>query len=982
LTFSLNVFAQNITIRGNITDAGGESLIGVAVRVAGTTTGAVTDFDGNYTLNNVPANATLEISYMGMLTQTIAVNSRTAINVVMQEDTGLLDELVVVGYGTMQRRNVTSSISSVRGDDLPQGLGGASIATALQGRVSGLTISGTASPNSANHFQLRGVASINASRGPLIVIDGIPGGDLRSLNQEDIQSIDVLKDASAGAIYGTRAAAGVILITTRQAQEGPVRVTYTGEFATETVRRRPQVLSAAEFVKHGLGTDHGHNTDWYDLLVKDNPFSHRHVVNVQGGSRDARIFATFTAQDLQGIAIGDSRKDYSGRINASFRVLDGFMELRTRTEYRAADRDIRANGMLNDNGLLNTSGQLFNMALKLNPTETAFNPKSESGYNVWTGGFEYFNPLADVNLRQNNGRDTWLLADATMKLNFTPNLSAQSTIGTNRRQWQAYEFVSAFHKESLDARRRGSARHVFARNDDIVFETQVNYANTFGKHDVGAVIGHSFHEANGERFWMRNMDFPVDGLGPWSMQSGTFLAQGSAEMNSRKEVRERLLAGLGRVNYSFDNKYMATASIRREGSSKFGSNNRWGTFWALSGGWRVSAESFMQDLSFVNDLRLRVGYGVTGNNGFTAGRSTPMFAYDTWWLMNGVWDGAYGVRHNVNPDLHWEEKSEWNFGIDYALFNNRVWGKLDIFQRYVDGMIMDIQVPVPPSVHDRTTMNYGNLKGNGWEFEIGGNIVNSRDFQYNSSVRFSSSSTTITSLRGHGTFDDRMSFPAPGAPGTAVRLQEGAKIGQFFLWKYAGIDDQGRWLIYNKNNEVILAERDPNVPGSGKSNEDKRYMGNAMPDLIMAWDHNLTYKNWDMSVFMRSWIGHDVFNTLEMYYGLPTVPGQNVLKEAFGRNAHIKGEKQLTDYFLENGTFLKIDAINIGYNLNLKRFHQALDKARIYLTVRDVATFTKYRGMNPEVRIDGLDPGFERYWDINTIYPQTRRYTLGVQVTF
>jgi hypothetical protein len=350
--------------------------------------------------------------------------------------------------------------------------------------------------------------------------------------------------------------------------------------------------------------------------------------------------------------------------------------------------------------------------------------------------------------------------------------------------------------------------------------------------------------------------------------------------------------------------------------------------------------------------------------------------------MNGVWDGAYGIRHNVNPNLHWEEKSEWNFGIDYALFNNRVWGKLDIFQRYVDGMIMDIQVPVPPAVHDRTTMNYGNLKGNGWEFEVGANIVNRRDFQYNSSIRFSSSSTTITSLRGHGTFDDRMGFPAPGAPGTAVRLQEGAKIGQFFMWKYAGIDDQGRWQIYNRDNEIILAERDPSIPGSGKSDEDKRFMGNAMPKLIVAWDHNLTYKNWDMSVFMRSWIGHDVFNTLEMYYGLPTVHGQNVLKEAFGRNAHIKGEKQLTDYFLEKGTFVKIDAINIGYNLNLKRYHQLLDKARIYLTVRDVATFTKYRGMNPEVRIDGLEPGFERYWDINTIYPQTRRYTLGVQVTF
>ncbi len=965
VTFSL--MAQGHQVSGSVTDAfTGEPLIGASVSAKNSSIGTITDIDGNFTLT-VDKNATLEIRYIGYLSQEISLNGRTSLTVALTEDNKMLNEVVVVGYGTMQKRAVTSSISSIKGSDLAQGLGGSTVATALQGKISGLTITGTASPNASNDFQLRGVASIKSSQGPLIVIDGIPGGDIRSLNQEDIESVDVLKDASAGAIYGTRAAGGVILITTKQAKEGPVKITYTGEFTTESVRKRPESLSAREFVEHKLGNDLGHDTDWYDELLNDNPFSHRQVINISGGSRDARIYSTFMMQDQEGIAVGDSRKDYSGRMNANFRFLDGFMEVKTHAEYRQANRDQRSNG------------GLFNMALKLNPTETPYDPDNQTGYNVWTGGWEYYNPLADIKLRQDNGKDKWLLADATMKLNFTSDLSAQATVGIQSKQWQQYKYVSAFHKASLDESRRGEGFHKFSKNDDLIFETHANYIKTLGKHDINAVAGYSFFEANGESFEMTNFDFPVDGVGPWDMEKGTWLSDGKASMKSKKNVRERLMAFLGRVSYSYDDKYMATAGIRQEGSSKFGKNNRWGTFYSLSGGWRISKESFMQNLSFVDDLKFRVGYGVTGNNGFDPGKSTKMYGSDNWWLINGEWDYTYGSAHNVNYDLHWEEKSELNFGLDYALFDNRLYGKFDIYKRKVDGMIYDIQVPVPPAVHDKTTMNAGNLENTGWEFEIGGTPVRTQDFQYNTSMRFSHNKSKITSLWGSNTYEDRASFPNPGVPGTAIRLQPGKEIGQYYMWRYAGIDEQGRWLLYNKDNEVILAERDNNVPGSGKKDEDKAYVGNSIPKLIIAWDHTFNYKNWDLSIYMRSWIDFDVFNTIDMYYGLANVENQNVLKDAYKKNAHIKGEKQLCDYWLEDGTFLKIDAINIGYNLNLKKFHRLLDKARVYFTIRDVATLTKYKGLDPEVNINGLEPGFEWF---NKIYPQTRRYTLGVQVTF
>ena len=962
LTFVLSVFAQNITVTGTVTEANGDPLIGVSVQVQGTTMGALTNLSGEFNLPNVAPTAHLVFSFMGMETQTVSVNNRTTINIVMQDDVAMLDELVVVGYGTMQRRHVTSSITSIRGDDLPQGMGGATIATALQGRISGLVIADHSSPNASNAFQLRGVGSINAGQSPLIVIDGVVGGDLRSLNQEDIQEISVLKDASAGAIFGTRASGGVILITTRQGQEGPIRITYTGEITTQTVRRRPDVLSAAEWRERGF-QDFGASTNWYDLLVRDTPLSHRHVINIQGGSRDARVFATFTAQDQLGIAVGDARTDYSGRINLNFRALDGLVEIRTRTEYRVAERDLRA------------GGENFRMAMRLNPTRPAFDPNDPSGYNIITGIWEYWNPLADINLRPiHGGRDTWLLADATVRVNLTSHLAAQTTIGTNRRQWQGTQFRSRYHAVEVVAGRRGRAHHAFSRTEDMVWDTQLNFTHSIGVHDFGAVIGHSFSEIMGQNFNMTNYDFPVDGVGPWNMDAGTFLrmSPGSAAMASHKRVRERLLAGFARVNYAFDNRYMATATIRREGSSKFGPANRWGTFWSLSGGWRISAEEFMSDVAWVNELRLRVGYGVTGSNDFAPGFSTPMFSSDTHWPLDGQWGTTFGVTRNINPYLRWEETTETNIGLDYSFFNNRLFGKIDVWQRYVDGLHMNMQVPVPPSVHDRTMMNYGNLRGRGWEFEIGAHLVQNRDFTYTTSMRFSHQQTTVTSLRGHGTYDDRMGFPAPGHPGNAVRIQEGSRIGQFHIFKHAGFDEQGRFLIYNRHDEVILA--------SQRVGYDRRFLGNAIPDVMIAWDHNLRWRNWDASVLMRSWIGHDVFNMMEMYFGLPTLEGINLLRCAFTRNAHITEAAPQSSYFVQNGSFLRIDALSIGHRFDVSRINW-IDRARVYLTIRDLAVFTRYRGVDPEVDIIGLDPGFERFWVNRTIFPQTRGFTLGTQIT-
>ena len=956
-------------VSGRVTDAAVEPLVGATVVVVGTTTGTTTDIDGNYAIN-APTAGQLKFSYIGYAEQTVEIGTQSVINITLQDDSQVLKDVVVIGYGTMEKKSVTSSITSIKGDDLTAGMGGSTIATVLQGKVPGLTISGSSSPNSSNGFQLRGVASINASQSPLVVIDGIPGGDMRALIQEDIESIDVLKDASAGAIYGTRAAGGVILITTKRAKQGRVSVNYTGEFSIESIRKYPDLLSSSEYVEYGLGEDYGSDTDWFKELTNELPFSQRHTVSLSGGTEAAQVYTSFMAQDQKGIVIGDNRKDYSGRINARFNLFDGLVEVRANAQFREAERDNR-----------NSSG-IFKMAFGLNPTIPLYDPENPSDYNVVGNGISgtSFNPVADIMLRTKNGKDQWLLADATVKINLMKGLSLQGTVGIDKRQYQEYTYVSHDHKESIDNSRRGGASHKFSKDNRVSVEAYANYHRTFAEdHTLDVVAGYSFWQAGGESFSMSNYDFPVDGVGPWDMGVGSYLTDGRASMDSSKDPRERLLSLFGRANYSYKDRYMATVSFRREGSSKFGPNNRWGNFWAVSGGWRLSNEAFMRDIRWIDDLKIRLGYGVTGNNGFGNGYTTRMYTANDMWPTNGIWQPGYGSVRNINPDLKWEEKSELNVGFDVALFDNRLWGKFDLYYRQVNDMLYNVNAPMPPMVHDTVMKNIGSLENRGWEFELGGDIVRSKNFRYTSSVRLSHNKTRINRLGDDGFFLDEVTFPSPGNPGTAVRLQNGLELGQFFIYKYAGLDENGKWLIYDKNNEIV-----PAIDGSTSNliAENKHFVGNAIPKVILSWDHTFKYKNWDLSVYLRSWLDYDVFSQVNMYYGLANDSQLNVLKSAYTRNRNIKDEKILCDYWLDDGSFLKIDAINLGYTLDLRKWTRYIQSAKLYLTIRDLAVFTNYNGLNPEVDINGLYPGFEYVNDTASMYPQTTRFTLGVQITF
>jgi TonB-linked SusC/RagA family outer membrane protein len=952
---------QTKTITGTITSAeNSEPLPGVNVFIEGTSQGTVSDIDGQYVIEVPSTETTLAFSSVGYVQEEIAVGNQTVINVEMMPDLKALEEIVVIGYGTMELKQVTSSITSLSARDLPQGVGGSSVATALQGKIGGLVMSGTASPNSGNTFQLRGMASINTSRAPLIVIDGMPGGDIRTIVQEDIESIDVLKDASAGAIYGTRATGGVILITTKRANKGALKMSLTSEVMFKKSFGKPNMLNAADYVATygGAKINDGYDTDWWDEAMSGNPTSNRHVLSLQGGGESGRIYATVMYDDNRGVLRGDTRKDYSGRINGDVTVLDGWLDISTHLSYRQA--------------LRNQNKPSIEGVMRANPTQAVYDPTSQTGWNIWTDGDgTEMNNIGEAALTIDEGMDKWFRPDVSLTLNIKPipGLSYQQTAAYENRQWERHYYRSMFTREELKAGRKGWADMDFSKTELLNTDGYFSYSNGFGNHSVNAVAGYSYFEQNSDNFTAANGDFTNDLVTFWNLGEGTWLKEGLAELGSGKSITERLLAYFGRVNYSYKDKYMATVSIRREGSSKFAENNRWGTFWAASAGWRLSEESFLNDVSWVDDLKLRVAYGVTGNEGFSANYAARMYGSDTRWLLpDGSWAMSYGATTNLNEDLGWEEKHEWNIGLDYSLFNNRLYGKFDIYRRAIEGLIYNVEVPQPPNTESSMYKNIGTMENKGWELEIGGDVVRSRNWNYNTSLNLSHNKTFIGSLWGDQTYIN--GAYVNNWVEYAHRIEEDVEVGSYFMYRYAGVRD-GRFLIYDKNDEVIFSD-DGTV-------DDRVYQKSFIPKLIAGWSHNLSYKNWDFNMTLTSWIDYDVYNAIELEYGLQNVVQGNMLYDAIDKNGEIIGRPSPSDHFLYDATFLKIQNLSLGYTLPMRKYTNLMENIRIYFTGNNLFTFTKYPGLNPEVDITGWDTGIEKKGDI---YPQTRTFTLGLQLNF
>lgn len=953
------VAQQTKKIAGTVVDSKGEPVIGANVVVKGTALGTITDTRGRFALEQVPENAVLQLSYIGYQSQEIPVKNKTDFQITLQEDSEALDEVVVVGYGSTVKKDLTTAVTSVKSKDFLQGASNSPLQM-IDGKVAGVTVSNTAAadPNASPSIQVRGASSLKAGNGPLIVIDGMPGGDLRNLAQQDIESITVLKDGSAAAIYGSRGANGVILVQTKQGKAGRVSIAYDGYVEHDFVAARPDILSPEEFVVHEIGKDYGSRTVWYDELLNKKNVGHNHNLALSGGSETTIFRISANYREKEGLDIATDRKEYGLRANFKQTTLEGLLELSGNISYRYADEDYTDYGS-------------FKQAVELNPTY------SIEEMDAFRNNFDSYNPIYNLTRRENGATQEYITTDFNIKLNILKNLHTELKLGRQGTNKKQREYYFKDHRESINNNRNGRARLEDQKWVDYTLEWLGNYTLDLDRHHFKLMGGYSYQEFNWEKFYAENMNFPTDAFLYNNLDAGDYnKADGRLGMGSEKN-QEKTIAFLGRVNYDFDNTFLFTGSIRYEGNTKFGAAHKWGAFPAASAAWRISRLDYLEDSPVVDDLKLRFSYGETGRSGFDKYISLAKYS-GYGWMPNseGKWVQVYGPGNNPNRDLSWERQISYNVGIDYTLFQAKLSGSLDVFVRKGKDVIGEYQVPVPPYLHEKIMTNVGTTHSKGFEWQVNWDAVQTNDFTYATNLTvaytrsklksFSNEKYELGYMEGDG-------LPSPGNPGPCQRLQDGVEIGSFYGYRYAGVDDDGNILVY-KNGE----KGGETVRGRDAGELDRTYIGNGTPKWELAWGNTLTYKGFDLSLYFRGRFDYQVLNQYQMYYGLQGVTGINKLKSAYAENAAIKGEKIMCDYFLENGNYLKLDNITLGWTPTLHT--QWISGLRIYATLKNVFTLTKYSGgMDPSsIDVTGLWAGRGTM----DLYPTARNLTFGVQINY
>jgi len=971
--------AQQISIKGTVTDPSGEPLIGVSVTIPGTKIGAATDIDGNFGLT-ADANAKLKFSYIGYLTMEEAVDGRSVINVVMKENSEVLSEVVVIGYGTMDKKELTSAISHVSEKDFLS-VSSLDPSMMIQGKVPGVSITNTGAgdPNNQASIQIRGVSSRSAGLGPLIVIDGVPGGNLTNINPNDIASFDILKDGAASAIYGTRGSNGVILVTTKKgSKDGNTHTSYSGTFAWDKIVKELDMMNAQEYrdVRLGWGdrgVNLGGNIDWLDAVSRTG-FTMQHTLTVSGGNERSNYRVSADYRDANGVDLRSNREEYGARASVMHTTKGGLFTISLNVAPRIIYRD-------------NADWSVFRNAIEANPTTPLMDPENPNQYYNFQGQVVGSNPVELQKLEKNHSDTKLLDWDGTIKLNLLPllsknesanhNLSTQIMFADHQYSNNDSWFRPSTSTLAINNGRDGEASRAYSKERQYVVEWLTNYSTRIAdKHNIKAMVGYSYQYSQYQGFNVENKDFPNDGLGADNMGSGELAKEeGEVLMGSYKNDA-KLISFFGRVSYDYEGKYLFTASLRHEGSSKFGANHKWGDFPAVSAGWRISQESFMKDIEWINDLKIRGDYGVTGNQDFGSYNSLNTMSGFGYYFYNGKYYQVWGPGKNVNPDLRWEKGKNWNVGIDFSLFNNRFYGSLNYFNRRQQDLLGNYKVSVPPYLFDETFVNVGTMKNIGFEFDLGFNAVTTKDFTYNFNVIGTVMSNKFVDFSNSEyvgqDFYNMCGTEDPYPYYNLQRIEKGKPLGNFYMWKYAGITNGGEWLVYDKDGDIIRA--------SQATDADRVVVGNGMPKFTMSTSHNFRYKNFDLALFFRGAFGFDLFNIHDFYYGTRNFTG-NLLKKAYGKNFDINPDANpvVSDYFLERGDYFKLDMLTLGYTLPTPKC-RFLNRVRLYGTVKNVFTITKFSGVDPSTyQVNGLTPGGQ---GSRTYYPSTRQFIVGLQLDF
>ena len=972
LSFSLTALAQQ-KVTGKVKDSSGEPVIGASVVVKGNNTmGTITDFDGNFMLD-VPAKSVLVISYIGYVTQEVPTAGKNSLEIVLKEDTKTLDEVVVIGYGTQRKGDVTSSVASVKADNFVKGAV-KDVGQLIQGKVAGLAITNpNGDPTGSTQIRLRGTNTIGgANTAPLVLIDGIPG-ELGTVAPEDVESVDVLKDGSAAAIYGTRGTNGVILITTKQAKGVDInQVEYNGYVSTSLIAKKLDMLNADEFRTLYPDQDHGADTDWIDEISRT-PVSHVHNLSLMGGNSKTNYIANLNYASRQGIMKKSDFESFQGRIEVTHRMFDDKLKLKFGLFGKKNQMESTTSGG-------SFRGWVYGQATRRNPTDPVRNEDGTWNENV--SKFEYENPLALLYEAEGNVKKTQLRYNGNIVYNPIKDLTLSAVFSyirdnMNRGYGETLNHISALR----DGLAGWSSVGAYTKMEKLM-ELTAQYNKEIGAHKFSVLGGYSYNETDFEELWIDNYGFQDDYFGGWhNIGIGSALKDGKANIGSKK-TPTNLIGFFGRATYSFKNRYLLMGALRYEGASQlWGTDNAWGLFPSISVGWRITEEAFMKNQKIFDDLKLRVGYGVTGSQPKDPFLGVAMLKYGSYAFVNGNWVQTIVPASNPNPDLKWEEKKETNIGLDFVSWGGRLSGSIDYYNRDVDGLIYEYGVPTPPNLYNKTMANGGTMRNRGVEVLVTVVPVQNKDFEWSPTGTFSLNSNKLISLSGSIFKSDYDYFNTgtveySGQVADSHRVQVGESIGNFYGFKVVDVDSEGRWIYEDRNGELVNYKDFTHAP------EDKHVIGNGLPKWYAGWNNTLRYKNFDLNVTMRGAFGFQIINGGRMNYeNVKNSRFENRLKSVndlvFGKHTlSPEVEPEFNSYYVEDGDYWKIDNITLGYSFG--QVGKYIKSLRIYGSVLNALTITGYKGIDPEVSTDGLTPGY----DTRDRYPSVRSFTFGVNVKF
>ena len=960
--FALDVSAQT-TVSGHVKDDTGEDVIGASVMEKGTSNGTVTDFDGKFTLQ-CKSGATLVISFIGYNPQ--EVKAKDGLEITLKEDVAQLNEVVVVGYGSMAKKEISSSVVQISKDQFNQGAASDPMAL-IAGKVAGLNVasSADANPNAMTNIQVRGAGSLTASNGPLVVIDGIAGGDLRNIATQDVESITVLKDAGSAAIYGTRGANGVILVTTKKGSgtAGVTNVTYDSYIAFNVQKPRVGILSTDEFRRSRRGQDYGADTDWWDEITRPVSYNLNQYLSIDSSTKNGYFGLSVNYKKGNGLDIISGREEYGGRFVGEQRVLNNRLQFNSSLSVRKVHEEWGNDG-------------LFDTALTMNPTVPVKNP--DGSYYQPNSPTDIHNPVNDLKENVSQGDRIYLLGNADMKLNILQmeqhNLNTSLSYALQYNDLKDNFYTPSTSSESFWNGYAGRARINYQKWWTNRLEWLVNYTLTLSEHQLKAVLGYSWERSKWEQSGNENMGFVYDALSYHGIGSGSYLRDGKANLWAGSS-ESTLIGFFGRLNYNYRDMIFASASMRREGSTKFGANTKWGNFPSGSLAWEITKAPFAQSLAQAfQSLKPRVSYGVTGRSDFNAYQSIATYSTRGAYLIDNQWINGYAPSLNANPDLAWEKSTAFNVGVDFVALNSRLRGSVEYFDRRSKDLLYNYTAPQPPFIYNTILVNVGTTKNTGIEVSLDYDVLAKNALKWTTGINWSMGQTKLTKLSSDAyqmAYLDLYQKPGPGTSEYFFRVEEGGKIGQFYGYEHAGVDENGLLLIYdNKGNAVPAAQADPTY---------KRNIGNGAPKHFLSWSNSLSYKNWDLSMLFRSALGFEIFNMRKYGMGLKGSGTDNVLRKAYTDYADVESSGGIiSSYFLEKGNYFKLDNVTLGYSYSPKS-RQLVENLRIYLTAKNVFTLTGYEGNDPSiVTSTGITPGI----DSNSAYPQATNITLGVTVRF